>query len=213
MKNKNVLASAFGWLFYGLLLCFAASFSTTQIDAIKNVVNTSMFVILSIVLELGLVIVLSAFIRKIKPFLAIILYTIYCIVTGCTLSWILMYYTTGSIYLCFLATSIIFGVFAIIGKTTKVDLTKFGIYLFIALIASIIASLINLFIGSSTLDMILSIVSILIFSGYIAYDVKSALVRSEYIGENAGLFCAFQLFIDFINIFIDLLRLFGKSRD
>lgn len=213
MNKNKILTSAFGWLFIGLLICFASSYTTTQIPSIWNAVNSFGFVIASIVVELALVIILSIFIKKLNPIMAKLLYLVYCMVTGCTLSWVLLYYTSASICLIFLATSIIFGIFAIIGKTTKIDLSKFGTYLMIALIACVIVTIINIFIGSNQISIILSIVSILIFSGFIAYDVKFALEKASYIGENAGIYCAFQLFIDFINIFLDLLRLFGESKD
>ena len=120
---------------------------------------------------------------------------------------------TSIIYV-FLATAICFGAFALIGKFSKVDLSKWGIYLFFALIAIIILEVINIFVMNNTLNMVLCIIGVLLFCAYTAYDVQRALDKTFLADtDNKGIYCAFQLFLDFINLFIDLLRLFGKSRD
>lgn len=209
MKNK-VLNDTFSWLFIGLLICFGSSYLTTQVEAIWNVVYTPTFVFGSIIAELVIALVLAVRITKMGKTTATMLYIAYTILTGMSLSWIFLAYTGGSITFAFLAASIIFGIFALIGAKTDIDLSQFGLYLFVALIGIIIVTIINIFIGSDTLTMILCIISILVFAGYTAFDIKVALNKTEMLGENAGIYCAFQLFLDFINIFIDLLRLFGK---
>lgn len=210
-EKNNVLTSAFVWLFVGLLICFGTSYFCSNYAA--NIYSKSNIIIF-IVLELGIALAFGFLIKKMPPIVAKILYILYTAVTGLSLTGIFLVYTSESIAYVFLATSIIFAAFAILGKTTKIDLTKWGIYLLVALIAIIIISVINIFIGSSTLYMIISIATILVFSAYVAYDVNMALNKTFLMDtENKGIYCAFQLFLDFINLFIELLRLFGKSKD
>lgn len=216
-ENNKIITNTFGWLFIGLIVCFGVSFFTTLNDDIVYTVYGALDgygYIIYLIAELGIALALSLFIRKLNPIVAKVLYVAYTALTGLSLSGIFIVYTHASIAFVFLATAIIFGVFAIIGKTTKVDLTKFGIYLLVALIAIIILEIINIFLANSTLNMTLCIISILVFSGYVAYDIKLALNKAFLAeSENKAIYCAFQLFIDFINIFIKLLRLFGQSKD
>lgn len=218
MENKNqLLSQTFMWLFIGLLVCFGVSYFTTLSDeAIQTVYGSfnGLGYIIFIILELVVAIALSWGIRKLSPTLAKIFYLVYTALTGLTLSGIFIVYTGSSIALVFLITSILFGIFALIGKYTKLDLSKLGIYLFIGLIAIIIIEIINLFILSNSLNMILIIATIVVFLGYVAYDIHM-LLKSDFLddSENKPIYFAFQLFLDFINIFIELLKIFGKNRD
>lgn len=218
MENKNqLLSQTFMWLFIGLLVCFGVSYFTTLSDeAIQTVYGSfnGLGYIIFIILELVVAIALSWGIRKLSPTLAKIFYLVYTALTGLTLSGIFIVYTGSSIALVFLITSILFGIFALIGKYTKLDLSKLGIYLFIGLIAIIIIEIINLFILSNSLNMILIIATIVVFLGYVAYDIHM-LLKSNFLddSENKPIYFAFQLFLDFINIFIELLKIFGKNRD
>ena len=217
MEKRNTLTQAFFWLFIGLLICFGTSYITTLSKSIFYSVYGAFNgygYLIYFIAEIAIALCLSLFIRKLNPIVAKILYLLYTFLTGLGLTGIFVVYTASSICFVFLATALIFGVFAVIGKTTKIDLSKWSIYLFVALLAIIILELINIFIANNTLDMVLCIVTIIVFSGYIAYDVQFALEKSYLAdSENKGIFCAFQLFLDFINIFIKLLRLFAKSRD
>ena len=170
--------------------------------------------IIFLVAELAAAFALTFFIRKLNPIVAKILYILYCGLTGLALTGIFVVYTASSISFVFLVTAIIFGIFAAIGKFTKLDLSKWSTYLFIALLAIIILGIINVFLLNNTLNMILCIVTILVFCGYTAYDVQRA-VDEDFLADtqNKGIYIAFQLFLDFINLFIKLLRLFGKNRD
>ena len=162
-----------------------------------------------------LAIALSAGLKKFNPIITKILYLIYTAITGITFAAIFMYFQMSSIILIFLVSAIIFAVFAIVGSKLNIDLSKFGLYLFIALIGVIIVSIINIFIGSSQLNMFISAVAILVFTLYIGYDIKKiqALLAEDINEENIAVYGAFQLYLDFINIFIRLLELFGKAKD
>lgn len=216
-EDKKTLSSAFTWLSIGLLVTFLTAFTTTLNQPLMQLVFGSLggysyFIFVAITLVLA--IVFQVRILKMQPLTAKILYILYCALTGLTLAGIFVVYTITSIIYVFLATAICFGAFALIGKYTKVDLSKWGVYLFFALIAIIILEIINIFVMNHTLNMILCIVGVLLFCAYTAYDVKKALDKSFMVEqENKGIYCAFQLFLDFINLFLDLLRLFGNRRD
>ena len=211
MKNK-VISDTFKWLFVGLLVCFGISYYVSTSNEMLNLIYGNNKIMIYIVLELGLCIALSLFIAKLNPIVATILYLLYTSLTGLSLTGIFIVYTHSSIAVVFLVTAIIFGLFAFLGKTTNIDLSKWSVYLFIALIAIIVLEVINLFVMNNTLNMILSIAVILLFSAYTAYDINR-LIRTDYDFPNKGIFFAFQLFLDFINIFIKLLRLFGKRKN
>jgi len=217
MEKNKVLTNAFTWLFIGLLTCFGVSFISTFSEPLLMLVYGSFGgygYLIWCVAEIIIAIILTARIRSLKPITAKILYILYAIITGLSLTGLFIVYTASSLAFVFLATAIIFGVFAIIGKTTNIDLSKWYIYLFMALLAIIILEIINIFLLNETLNIVLCIVSIVIFCAYIAYDVQRA-TDENFLAEcdNKGIYIAFQLFLDIINLFLDLLRLFGKARD
>lgn len=215
--NNNILCNAFMWLFIGLLVCFGVSYLVTlDYNVLVTVYagTSGMNYIIFLIAELVIAFSLTVFIEKLNPILAKILYILYCGLTGLALNGIFIIYTASSISFVFLATALIFGVFAAIGKFTKLDLSKWGIYLFVALLAIIVLEIVNLFLLNNTLNMLLCIVTIIVFCAYTAYDINRALDKDFLANTpNKGIFVAFQLFLDFINIFIELLRLFGKAKD
>lgn len=217
MEKNNILTNAFKWLFIGLLICFGISYTTTLTEDIFYLVYGSFggysYLIYAIA-EIVIALILSLRITKMQPLTAKILYVGYAALTGLSLGGIFLVYTASSLSFVFLITAILFGTFAIIGKTTKVDLSKWYVYLFVALLAIIILEIVNVFILNSTLNIILCIITILVFCAYVAYDIQFA-INNNFIDnkENMGIYVAFQLFLDFINLFIKLLRLFGKARD
>ena len=143
-----------------------------------------------------------------------ICYLLYTFLTGLTFSSIFIVYKLESILLVFGITSLLFLIFAIIGKTTNIDLSKLSTYLLMMLLGIIICSIVNIFLKSSTFDIVISCISIVVFLGYIAYDVQKIKRLNGLITEdNLAVIGAFELYLDFINIFIDLLRLFGKADD
>ena len=139
------------------------------------------------------------------------LYIGYTALTGLTFSSIFVVYEIESIIWIFLATSIVFICFSYIGKTMNVDLRKMGIYLMVLLFAVIILEVINIFIMNQTLDMITCIIALAIFVAYVAYDIRKISYYDET--DNMAIIGAFDLYLDFINIFLRLLELFGKRKD
>ena len=216
---NKLYSKVFMWLFVGLLITYFLGFGLQFVIMNNPTIASLLFkgpgFIIIIILEIIVALILSIRIAKMNSTLVKILYILYCALTGVTFSTIFMLFELSSIIFIFLVTGVIFGIFAIIGAKLDVDLTKFGTYLFIALIGVVIVEIINIFIGSSTLDMILSAVAILIFTLYIGYDIKKVQDMSDQGMEddNVAVYGAFQLFLDFINIFIRLLQFFGKLKD
>lgn len=217
MEKNKILSEAFTWLFIGLLICFGISYVTTLTEdifiAVYGAFGGYSYIVYAIA-EIVIALILSIRITKMQPLTAKLLYLGYSALTGLSLSGIFLVYTASSLSFVFLITAVIFGAFAIIGKTTKLDLSKWYIYLFVALLAIIILELVNIFVPSYGLNIFICIVTILVFCAYVAYDVQFALnntILSDC--ENKGIYVAFQLFLDFINLFLKLLRLFGKVRD
>ncbi len=212
--NNKIYSKVFMWMFIGLLVTFITGiYTSTNVDALEVIFNKNGYWILLIV-ELGLAIFLSARIHKMSPTTARICYLLYTFFTGLTFSSIFIVYKIESIMLVFLVTAILFLIFAIIGKTTKVDLTKISTILLMALLGVIICTIINIFLQNSTFDMILSGISVLIFLGFIAYDIQKIKRLDGWVNEeNLAVIGAFELYLDFINIFLDLLNLFGNSKD
>ena len=209
---NDILKKTFGWMFIGLLVTFITAFVSSVNENIAYSIY-NMYLVLAIV-EIGIVIFLSARITKMSPTTARIAFLLYSFVTGLTFASIFLYYEISSIILVFLITAIMFGVFAAVGYTTKLDLTKLGTYLLVGLISIIICSIINIFIGGSAFVIVLSVLSIIVFLAYTAYDIQKIKYLEDYMDEdNLAIFGALQLYLDFINIFIDLLRIIGSRRD
>ena len=150
-----------------------------------------------------------------QPLTAKILFCAYSFLTGLTFSSIFVIYEITSIIFVFGITALLFLIFALIGYFTKIDLTKIGIYLFMALLGVIICSIINMFVGSETFDLGITIICLLIFIIYIAYDIQVVKRNLYQIPEedNLAIYGALQLYLDFINIFLRLLQLFGNRRN
>ena len=216
MVNNQTLSKTFGWMFIGLLVTFLTGYVVSLNENMLYNIMSTWGMILCIVVELGLVIFLSARITKMQPTTAKISFLLYSFVSGLTFSSIFMVYSLNSIMYVFLITAVVFAIFAAIGAFTKIDLTKIGSYLLMALLAIIICTIINIFLNSTSFDLFLSIIIIIVFIGFTAYDVQR-LKRISGTGiineENLAIYGALELYLDFINLFLELLRLFGSSHD
>ncbi len=212
--KKKILPQVFGWMFLGLLITFISAYIVSINTNMLIKIYSGGFYWVFVIAELILAGVLSIRIGKMKGITATCLYLFYTFLTGLTLSLIFVAYEMSSIIIVFLVTALLFGIFALIGKFTKIDLSKFGTYLFMGLIGILILYLINIFIANDTINIIGCILGIIIFLGYVAFDIQRIL-KSEGTLENRNLAIigAFSLYLDFINIFIDLLNLFGNSKD
>ena len=210
MKNE-FLSKVFKWFGLGLLITFIVSYLVSNNLMLLSLIFNGYGYIIILILEIVLAIWLTTRIRKMDSKLTKILYIGYTALTGLTFSSIFIIYEITSIIWIFLVSAIIFFVFAMIGKNEKIDLSKFGIYLFIGLIGIILLNIINIFIMNNTLDIILCIIGLIIFIAYVAYDINK-IIKYYDDTDNMAVIGAFELYLDFINIFIKLLRLFGKER-
>lgn len=213
MENK-IYSKVYLWLFIGLLVTFlTGAYTATNEDAL-SVIFTKGYYWIFVLIELGLAIFLSVRIHKMQPTTAKISYLLYTFFSGLTFASLFVVYKLESIILVFAVTAILFLLFAVIGRFTKMDLSKIGTYLIMMLIGIILCTLVNLFLQNSTFDIIISAISVVVFLGFIAYDVQKIKRLNGYLAEdNLAVIGAFELYLDFINIFIDLLRLFGKADD
>tara|TARA_Y100000590_G_scaffold358570_1_gene413983 strand:- start:4947 stop:5702 length:756 start_codon:yes stop_codon:yes gene_type:complete len=166
---------------------------------------------------LGIVFYMSFGIRKMSAAKAQTVFWVFAALMGLSLSWILLIYTGVSVARVFFITSATFGAMSIYGYTTKRDLTKFGSFLMMGLIGIIIASIVNIFMKSTMMYFVISILGVLIFVGLTAYDTQK--IKNMYLVSDSGeimgkkaVMGALTLYLDFINLFIMLLRLFGQRR-
>ena len=211
MKNE-IYSKIFMWMFVGLALTFGiAYYTSTNVDALSMIFGKGMYIVFAIV-EIALAIFLGVRITKMKPATAKFCYLLYTCLTGLTFSSIFVAYKVTSIVFVFGITAVLFLIFALIGKYTKMDLSKLGTYLFMMLLGVIICSIINIFLQSEGFNLVITIISLLIFLGYIAFDIQKV-KRLEAVvpEENLAILGAFESYLDFINVFIDLLRLFGDN--
>ena len=213
MELKEVYSKMFGWMFLGLLVTFLTGYVVANSYEILLLVAQVPFIIFAII-EIGLVLFFSFKIRTMSSTAAKICFLIYSFVTGLTFTYLFLVYELYSLIYVFGITSLLFGTFALIGHFTNIDLSKLGTFLFMGLFAIIICSLVNMFVGNETFDLVLTIIGIVIFLGYTAYDIQKVKYNMDtFPGENLAIYGALELYLDFINLFLKLLSLFGKRRD
>lgn len=217
--QRSVMVRVYGWMTLGLALTAAAAFLTLTNDRLLETIVTNTWVFIGLmVIELLLVLVLSARLAQLTVNGARLAFVAYSALNGVTLSFLLLIYTEQSVFQVFALTAGLFGVMALYGYVTKTDLTRWGNLLFMALLGLIVATVINLFLRNSMFDLVLSGIGVLIFVGLTAYDSQrikqmAATVDPESaMGQKVAIIGALRLYLDFINLFLRLLRLFGKRR-
>lgn len=218
-KVSAVMKQVYVKMFLALLVSAAAAmFAYFNAPQISMTLATSrgIYWILALV-ELGLVFWISARLNKMSPAMSTALFFTFAIVNGLTLSIIFLAFSFVSIFKTFLITAAVFGAMSVYGYFTNSDLTKFGTFLFMALIGLVICSVINIFWTNSTLDWIISGAGVLIFIGLTAWDTQKikqmAAMNMGIANGSLATWGALSLYLDFINLFIYLLRFFGSSRD
>jgi hypothetical protein len=217
---SNVLRRVYVWMTLGLLVTagVAAFVSVSPLSQVLAGQPLIFFALL--IVELGLVVGLSWGINRISPATATLLFFAYAVLNGLTFSVLFLVYTLGSVATTFLATGALFGAMSIIGYTTKMDLSKVGSFLFMGLIGLIIAMLVNMFWANTALSWIVTFAGILLFLGLTVYDTQrikrmtaAALQQGdENVQARMGILGALALYLDFINLFLFILRLGGQRR-
>jgi FtsH-binding integral membrane protein len=217
---SNFMYRVYGWMALGLVVTAAIAYYVSTVPHLSYTIATKPMLLIGIfIFQLALVMVLSFFIFRMNFFLAFACYLLYAATLGVTLSSIFLVYEMGSIYITFLVTALMFGVMCLYGYFTKSDLTSIGSMGMMALIGIIIASLVNLYFKSSTMDYIISGIGVLIFTLLTAYDSQKIkqmgqqLMHDQEGMAKVALLGALTLYLDFINLFLFLLRFLGKRRD
>ncbi|MBS9432830.1 Bax inhibitor-1/YccA family protein [Photorhabdus hainanensis] len=217
---QTYMAQVYGWMTCGLLLtAFVAWYVSQNQDLVVYIFSNSILFYGLVIAQFGLVFVLSGMINRMGASLATGLFMLYSALTGLTLSSIFVIYTIGSVASTFVVTAGMFGALSFYGYTTKRSLSGLGSFLFMGLIGIILASLINLWLKSEALTWAVTYIGVVIFAGLTAYDTQKLKEMGEDLDvndkENLRKFSivgALTLYLDFINMFLMLLRIFGDRR-
>jgi hypothetical protein len=226
--SKTFISSVFSWMFAALIITSIVSYQFAHNESLLALIVgidingyyslTTLGMIVSFS-PLAFILVISMGYSKFSYQALLLLFLTFSAVMGASLSTLFLSYSMGTIYSTFLSASAMFGVMAFVGYTTKTDLTKFGSLLSMAVVGLIIAMVINMFLNSSGMQYIISLFGVLIFTGLTAYDVqklKNIGAQAEQGQESTGkliIMGALTLYLDFINLFMFLLSMFGGNRD
>ncbi|HXG58609.1 MAG TPA: Bax inhibitor-1/YccA family protein [Thermoanaerobaculia bacterium] len=216
-RERAFFRSVYAWMFGGLLLTALASFWVVVSQPMQQLIfgNRAMIWVLFFA-ELGLVFFLSAAIQRISAGAAAAAFLVFSLLNGLSLSAIFFVYTHASIVQAFVSAAAMFGAMSIYGFVTRRDLTSWGSFFFMGLIGIVICSIVNIFLRSGGLSFVISVVGVFVFLGLTAWDTQKLKHYAQVEGgmrENLAIIGALALYLDFINLFILLLRLFGGRRD
>ncbi len=216
VRTRAFIRSVYGWMFGGLLLTTFAALWVVMSPPMQALVLGNRAVAFGLmIIELGIVVFLSFRITKMSAGAAASGFLVYSFLNGLTLSVIFFAYTQASIFQAFLTAAGMFGAMAVYGLVTKKDLTSWGSFFFMGLIGIVICSVINIFVRSSGLSFVISLIGVFVFLGLTAWDnqkLKSMATVTGPMQENVAVIGALALYLDFINLFLFLLRLFGDRR-
>jgi FtsH-binding integral membrane protein len=222
--SRKFLANVFMWMFVALGVSATMAFIFNSDVSLKQIVQDPITLaptglgILAMLSPLIFVLVIRFGLNRLSYGVLALIFVAYAAVTGISFSIILSIYTSSSVLGVFLTTSVVFGIMAIAGYTTKTDLTKFGSILIMFLIGIVVASLVNMFLRSSGLNMLISYIGVAVFVGLTAYDVQklknigAGLTYGDATASKMALMGGLTLYLDFINLFLMLLRIFGRRR-
>jgi hypothetical protein len=220
IEVRPLLRNVYLWMTLALLVTAASAYLTVETGAIKAFSNW-IFVWGIFIVQLILVAVLAAAIFRMSTGAAVIVFLVYAAVTGFSLSLLVIYYDVGTLTTAFFSTAGLFAAMSIVGAFTSADLTKLGTYLFVGLIGLIFAMLLNIFLRSSAFDLIISLVGVVIFSLLTAYDTQKIVKMSSdpriqgqgsELRNKLSILGALTLYLDFLNLFLFLVRILGRSQ-
>lgn len=211
---QEVVAKSFLFMVVALLITAWASLTTSPKVAIRMLTGYNFYILLGA--ELMIVLVSNWAVKRNNAILAGVLFAAYSYLTGVTFSVLFMVFTTTSITTIFLLTAALFGIMAVYGLATKKDLTSVGSLCFMGLIGIILAGVVNMFLRNSVFDTVISAIGVLVFVGLTAYDTQKIKKMVAYSNDGnvltLALMGAFELYLDFINLFLKLLSLLGKKK-
>ena len=219
-NTSSFVANVFSLMFTALIISGISALWFASDEMKSYIINyeggLTTFGWVSTLAPLGLVMMIGFGFNKYSVKFLLGIFILYSTLTGISLSTIFAIYSTSSIATTFFVSSLTFGIMALTGYTTKTDLTKMGSLLMMGVVGIIIASIVNMFIGSSLMDYIISIIGVLVFTGLTAYDVQkiknigSQIDQGSETAQKMMVLGALTLYLDFINLFLMLLRLFGN---
>jgi hypothetical protein len=219
-REGEFVRRVYNWMLTGLALTGGVAYFTSGSETMLNLIFGNQLVMLLLIgAELAMVFILAARINRMSASTATTMFVVYSILNGLTLSVIFLAYTSSSIASAFFVAAGTFGAMSLYGYTTKRDLTSLGGFLFMGLIGIVIASLVNIFLHNAMIEWVVTYLGVLIFTGLTAYDTQKikAMAYGGFDGEamesKAAIMGALALYLDFVNLFLMLLRIFGGSRD
>jgi hypothetical protein len=213
--ERRFMMGVYRWMTLGLAVTAVIAYSVATSEAALRLVIGNRFVFFGLIIaEFGLVMALSAAANRLSMATAGGLFLLYSALNGATLSVVLLAYTGSSVATAFVTTAGTFGAMSVYATVTRRDLSSWGTFLFMGLIGVVIASLVNLFLQSGLMSFVISCVSVVVFTGLTAYDTQKlrALARSGGGSAAMSVNGALALYLDFVNLFLALLRLFGRRR-
>ena len=215
MTIQQYINNIFKWMIIGVLTTFVTAFALEKSSFMSY---AGMLPFILIIFQFTVVIGLSRRLMTMKPITAKVLYMIYSVITGVTFSYVIASYTSFSVALAFLVAAIYFGVLVVLGTVIKMDLTRIGTIclagLFVYIIFSVIVMIFHLGVGT----LIMPLISLVLFAGITAYDMQKSLQLYNYASSNPemleklSIYGAFNLYLDFVNIFLDILQLLGDNK-
>ena len=215
-RTRAFIRGVYGWMFGGLLLTAFAALWVVSSPAMQSIVLGSRAVMFGLIIaEFAIVMFLSFGLTRMKAGTAAAAFLVYSFLNGLTLSVIFWVYSGSSIFQAFITAAGMFGAMSVFGMVTKKDLTSWGSFFFMGLIGIILCSIVNIFLHSSGLAFTISVLGVFIFVGLTAYDTQKLKAYATVEGpmrENVAVIGALALYLDFINLFLMLLRLFGDRR-
>lgn len=217
--QREFMQKVYGWMLGGLLLTALVSYVVLNSLTLLEIIFSNRIIFYGLMFgELALVWYLSARIESLKPRTAMALFVLYSALNGITLTSLALVYTESSLINMFLVTGGMFGAMSVYGTVTKRDLTGWGSFLMMGLIGIVIAMVLNIFLGSELLVFVTSVIGVIVFTGLTAYETQSLRELALNLQDNqegaskAAIIGALSLYLNFINLFISLLRLFGDRR-
>ena len=218
-EQTRFLLKVYNWMAGGLVTTGVIAYASANSETVLNILLSNRLIPIALIIaQFAMVIALAGWVMKMSAKMASLLFFGYAILTGLTFSFIFLAYTNSSIASTFVITAGTFGAMSLYGATTKKDLSSWGSFLFMGLIGIIIASVVNIFLHSSMLSWVVSCIGVLVFTGLTAYDTQKIL-RMNIIGNEGteedtkeAIRGALTLYLDFINLFLMLLRLMGDRR-
>jgi len=223
-QESNLLYRVYGWMCLALALTATTAYYVSTSPAFLAMIfgpegKGTMVPIILFIVQIGLVLALSIFIQRISYPVAVVLFILYALSLGVTLSAIFLVYTFTSIFSTFLVASGMFGAMAIYGYFTKSDLTSMGSFLFMALIGLVIGGLVNMFLKSESFQYVLAGIGVLVFTLYTAYDVQKIknIMHDRFADQETlskiAIIGALTLYLDFVNLFLSLLQFMGRKKE